>query len=556
VRRLPWALLLLPALQGFWYVHCYGVNLVWIDQWDGLAPLFEKWFAGTLCFGDFCVQHNEHRCLVPELLMFGLGLLTRWNTVAEMYATEVVLALLLTIVGGVFLRDCPAKSRLWLMLPIGFLVFSLRQNENMLWGWQFGFVLVAAEAAASLACLSWLNYPGRHAWKYFGALLFATGATFSSAQGLMVWPVGLLPLLLAPLGKKRKALFVAGWMAAAVVELSVYFCCGYTRPPGLRKLMFSFEYFATIMGGSLFNAVPAAMAAGVIVLLLSAAVLVLVYKEGQWRRHSFWLAMLVLGLLIQLQVTLGRSHLDLRQALSSRYSTSSLFLVIATYAILSNLNRKRRGRLIFGLWGLSLSMIVVGITASTVDGYQAGVTKRQKTDYWAFMVYTCDTQPDKIFNTSENVNASLIRRTTSFLREHRWNVFASPELDARYAIPRADLPKLSVPAHLQLSHFGPEEDFPAVVTISGWAVDADKKNLIGGVFLDLDGVLYPTYYGWRRDDAVEALGNQSLRCCGFLRFFPNEWFSAGRHVVTFKVLTKNRTAFFKSPDPMYLDIKR
>ena len=66
LRRLPWALLLLPVLQGFWYVHCYGVNVPWGDQWDGMAPLFEKWFAGTLSFGDFWAQHNEHRCLFPR----------------------------------------------------------------------------------------------------------------------------------------------------------------------------------------------------------------------------------------------------------------------------------------------------------------------------------------------------------------------------------------------------------------------------------------------------------------------------------------------------------
>ena len=135
--------------------------------------------------------------------------------VAEMYATAVRAGAASGIFIGMFLRDCKASSRLWLMLPIGFLVFSLRQVENMLWGWQLGFVLVAAEAVASLACLSLLNHPGRQAFKFVGAVLFATGATFSSAQGLLVWPVGLLPLLSAPLERKRRALLIAGWTLAA-----------------------------------------------------------------------------------------------------------------------------------------------------------------------------------------------------------------------------------------------------------------------------------------------------------------------------------------------------
>jgi hypothetical protein len=300
----------------------------------------------------------------------------------------------------------------------------------------------------------------------------------------------------------------------------------------------------------------AAIAAGLILLLLNVAIVVLVYKEGQWRRHSFWLAILVLGLLIQLQVTIGRSHGPLSQALSSRYSTCSLFLVIAPYAILSNLGHKRWGRLIYGLWGLLLTMIVVGLIASTVDGNEAGATKRERTDYWAFVASTSDPQTDAIFNISEHLDAPLIRRIISFLREYQWNVFASPELDAKYAIPPADLPELLVPAYVKLTYVGPDADYRENVRVEGWAVDADKKDLVGGVFLDLDGVLYPTCYGLRRDDAVEALQNGRLRRCGFMRCFPSGLFPTGRHRITFKVLTKDRTAFFKPSDPIDFNVGR
>jgi hypothetical protein len=121
-----------------------------MDQWDGMAPLFEKWHAGTLGLADFWTQHNEHRCAVPRIIMFALGLLTRWNTVAEMYIIQFLLATVLFVFLYVFLMECRSDNRFWLMVPLAYLVFSLRQNENMLWGWQIGFVAVVAAAVLSL----------------------------------------------------------------------------------------------------------------------------------------------------------------------------------------------------------------------------------------------------------------------------------------------------------------------------------------------------------------------------------------------------------------------
>lgn len=544
MRRLPWALLLLPILQGFWFVHRYGVNVVWIDQWDGMAPLFEKWFAGTLHFADFWAQHNVHRCLVPRIVMFLLGLLTRWNTVAEMYATQIVLALLLMILIGMFLRDCKSQYRLWLMLPIGFLAISLRQIENFLWGWQLAFVMAAATTVAALACLSLLNQPKRQALKLGGALLFAAAATFSSAFGLLVWPVGLLPILLAPLERRRKTLLTAGWIVAAMSAWLAYFC-DYVTPSRQLPIAFSFEYFANILGSSLFERMPAATTLGVIVLLLIGVIAVLVYREGQWGRHSFWLALLAYGLLVQLQITLGRSEFGAEQALTSRYTTCSLLIIISIYAILTNLCGGIQGRGIQALWALFLATAAVGVAACDVNGYQLGWKTRQYVDYHAFMAYTSDTQPDKAFDLSADVTPDLTRRVIAFLREHRWNLFATSELDARFAPPKADLPELSIPPTAKLTYLGPKPRSPDVIEVDGWAADADGKDVAGGVFLEVDGVLYPTYYGWYREDAPEQFHDPRLRGCGFLRYFPDTLLAFGRHKMRVKVLTKDRTAFFK-----------
>src|SRR5690349_17800123 len=74
-----------PAFVALGTILRYGVDVPTMDQWaPDVAGVFVKAHRGTLGLADFLAQHNEHRMVVPRLLMFALGLLTRWNTVAEM----------------------------------------------------------------------------------------------------------------------------------------------------------------------------------------------------------------------------------------------------------------------------------------------------------------------------------------------------------------------------------------------------------------------------------------------------------------------------------------
>ena len=50
-RRLEllfWLLILVPVFLGLWFVQLYGVNVFYLDQQDGMLPLFTKWDAGHL----------------------------------------------------------------------------------------------------------------------------------------------------------------------------------------------------------------------------------------------------------------------------------------------------------------------------------------------------------------------------------------------------------------------------------------------------------------------------------------------------------------------------
>src|SRR5215211_2075185 len=84
VAVVSWLLILIPAALPYLYVRAFGVNVVFADAWD-MVLVFRKFFSGRLTFADLYAQHNEHRMFFPKGAELLLGLLTRYNNVAEMY---------------------------------------------------------------------------------------------------------------------------------------------------------------------------------------------------------------------------------------------------------------------------------------------------------------------------------------------------------------------------------------------------------------------------------------------------------------------------------------
>jgi hypothetical protein len=79
-----WLFILVPAALAYLYVHAFGVNVVFADAWE-MVPIFRKWSHNRLTFADLYAQHVEHRMFFPRVAELALGILTRYNNVAEMY---------------------------------------------------------------------------------------------------------------------------------------------------------------------------------------------------------------------------------------------------------------------------------------------------------------------------------------------------------------------------------------------------------------------------------------------------------------------------------------
>jgi hypothetical protein len=560
LNYLAWPLIAVPVLVGLLYVHFYGVNIAWEDQFFSITSLFEKWHAGSLRLGDFWAQHNEHRHFLPRIVMFVLGLASDWNTKDEMWLVQGLLAVNLGIVLTMLLWGNRVAWRFWLAVPPAFLIFSLRQHQNLLCGFQLSFVMAATAAMATIALLASMQNGRRVWWKFAAAMLTASLGAVSSAHGLLLWIVGLVPLALLDESWRQRGKLAAIWLSVGAVEWVVYFI-GYHKTVHpifevqQRTIANCSEYFVTVVGGALFPLPGLAKWGGVVLLSIVALVVWLAYRRRKLRECAFWLGLLAFGLLTQAQVAWGRTPFGSGQALSSRYATFSLFVILGFYGILASIIAGRAGRLALGVGGVVLVMIGVGVGMSYWEGVEAGSELKGRMDYHAFVFLTADSQPDGTLRFAPWEKPEEIRHNLAVLKEHHLNLFSSPQSAEKWTIPPATLPVLAdAPVLGAGGGFVAYDKQHIVWVLSGFALSPEGKDRAGGVVVEVDGQPYRAYYGLpigavtdaRKPEIAKVADNPALSDCGFRREFSREQVPAGPHRLTIKVLNKDGTAWFAS----------
>lgn len=421
----PWLLALVPVALSLIYVREYGANVVYRDQWE-MVGLFRQLSAGELSFADLWAPHNEHRFFFPRIAMLALGTLTDWNNLAEMYLIQ---ACLLATLGALLLafRDTVGTGAL-LFVPVAFLVFSLRQSANLLWGYQLSFAF--AQTFGVLA-LFLLHASGRERLRNFAfpaALAGATVATFSAVQGLMVWPAGLLQLLLSPVERRVKRLLVPAWFVLGTAEWVAYFF-SHDRGAGsslvgvLARPVAAAEHYLTLLGNALLSREGLVLVSGAALLGLVVTAVSLALRKGRPGEYAFWISLLAFCLLALASVMAGRLQLGPESALASRYTTFSLPVLAGVYAMLLKLWRETDSQLV----PVSLVCLCAAVALSTVVSYshapQIGGAERAERERAARALSTYESRTDGELEVLHK-RPETVRRRADVLEKLGLNVFA------------------------------------------------------------------------------------------------------------------------------------
>ena len=356
------ALTIIPLLCLIYYVSEYMVDVPFLDQWARI-PLFEKAYEGTLTFKDLWVQSNyDHRPLFPRLIMIGLVRISKWKISYEI-TTNILfsIATFLTITYQIRLTNKFLKNSkpCWLIPIISMIIFSLTQSTNWLWGWTMIIFLNVFAITSGFIILS--NFGTKWAGFCSAAILGIIG-TYSFANGLLYWPIGLFILFfINHQDKKNKILKLILWTATSILIIGSYMYAFKTNPrhPSmLFCLSHPFQYlgyFLSYLGSPLFcfRNLIAAMLLGLSGLIIFVFMIhdLIKYQNIKFQVLAPYIALSFYSIGAGLLTGTGRLWFGLRQALSSRYvTTSSLFWIsnIILFYLYINVRQNRlKEKLIF-----------------------------------------------------------------------------------------------------------------------------------------------------------------------------------------------------------------
>lgn len=94
------------------------------------------------------------------------------------------------------------------------------------------------------------------------------------------------------------------------------------------------------------------------------------------------------------------------------------------------------------------------------------------------------------------------------------------------------------------------------VKLEGWAVDTGNKSMAGGVYIDIDGELFPAFYGTKVEQRIRRyLGGFAYRYSGFERAIPVSRIGTGSHELSIVVLTHDRKGYYRPDQKVVLEIE-
>ncbi len=320
-RRTLYALamlgLALPIAAYFWLINHYALNTIYADQWYNIS-LIEH----PLSFSALWAQHDEHRILVPNLIVLILAHTTHLNVLSEEYLSGLLLCVAL---GLLILADKRSfRSTPWIYYcPVAFVLLSFVQAGSTLFGFQLSWYLAIVALAVALFLLDRADL---NKLALTGAIAAAVVGSFSAFEGLFIWPVGLLVLYRRRCSRGREL----AWIAFAVLTGAAYFhnyrwtVDSYWYVHLTLTIRFFFLAIGDVVGAQLTNpntGNEAVLALGVFIFAVACWVIA-VYglRRGTQPGGSIGVALVCVGLLFAVTFTVGRVNGGLSYAAASQYT--------------------------------------------------------------------------------------------------------------------------------------------------------------------------------------------------------------------------------------------
>lgn len=204
-----------------------------VGYWDEYAIadfLVRTHKAGWPSWSDLIAQHNESRKFFPRLAFWLTSLTGEWNPRHGMFLQWFMLVLSALALRKIMVRSMESRPAAWMSALGGSLLFSLAQWQNLLWGIQ---MITVVPTAALLGGLWWMGCERvGWWWRVAGCAGVSLIATYSYANGMAVWPLLAVGMMVLPqVGWRPRMTGIGAFVIIGAVAIGYYFA-GYQKPAG------------------------------------------------------------------------------------------------------------------------------------------------------------------------------------------------------------------------------------------------------------------------------------------------------------------------------------
>jgi len=486
------------ALLPLAFVLAYGVCVPIQDEWDHLGQLVQL-RLGQLHFADVFARYNEHRLVVPRLLLYALDSLSGFDNRWAMRTSALLVALCIALLA---LARMPGRTRardLFGMVPIALAFANLRQLDGLLWGWAVQAYVCLALAIGALVVLG----SGAKRGRVLGSCALGLLACASWGAGIAVFPAALAQWWLAPVTPRNaddRERFVPIALGTASAIAALFLLWGLPHEAAAIPLEARLANLLLFLGSAL-GGTPALATLEGAGMLACALVLLLALASDRLRLRGDALGpgLLVFGLGAALLLAAGRTSGDWHDLLNARYVCILATVPAGLWITLIDLERAPRSR-----DGLALALaagIGWGALTGAREAIALGPIRRSEHRLLAWFARTAALQPDGTLRQLA-VDPASVRAGAAWMEKLRWSVWRE---DRAQPLPTSSE---SIRAGIDSLNGGPPAadaravlllEGDALFDVQGRALDANERR--ADVVLDIDGRRVPAFQPDDRESA-------------------------------------------------------
>jgi hypothetical protein len=566
-------LFFIPILYGIIIVLLYGVDILFMDEWE-VVRFWEHieqngWMNSSL-YEMLFSQHNEHRLFFPRIIMLISYKLSFVNTKINMFMTQLMVISVYVFYIRYYnkkqeiLTHCHDNVTTLFIFLSGIACFSNVQFELFLWGFQFAFYMAIFGVVICLYYFHQFLLQGNRK-NCILSLLFGIIASFSSSHGLIIWPVMIVLIFICFVtGERFKVKNLLPYIIIGLSSFFIYFN-GWTNPkhhPLSHDPYIILKFFFGSLGGMyITNYSKLTVFFGGITFLFSLGIILLLFVQKKIKKAIFPVGLIGYSYAVLFAIAIGRSGFGIEMSTRSAYISFSILSYIGISMLVhqfflpverKNNEHNKKHLIKFYFHNFALCMLIL-FSILIIMGNFNGISKAKI--HKDFLLEAVDrlknyeNQPlEKLSRLYPWSTYNDMYKMIGIIKRYKLNVFSN----SFYNHTEIPVSRLNGLNKIELDHYvgmGTESftwDDKFISIPNSWAIDYISGREYTQVYMNVNGRLYRTADHLSSPDVAEYFKNKHYRNVRFSFSFPVEYLNIGENNFSALVLLNDGVTYYES----------